>query len=86
MHERVGAAAGRAGLSALLVGGAFAGDLARGARGAGVAAERIVRFERNADAVEWLAAHAIGGDVVLLKGSRMYHLEEVLAGLRERIA
>jgi UDP-N-acetylmuramoyl-tripeptide--D-alanyl-D-alanine ligase len=86
MHERVGAAAGRAGLSALLVGGAFAGDLARGARAAGVAAERIVRFERNADAVEWLAAHAGVGDLVLLKGSRMYHLEEVLDGLRERIA
>jgi UDP-N-acetylmuramoyl-tripeptide--D-alanyl-D-alanine ligase len=86
LHERVGAAAARAGLTALLVGGAFAHDLERGARSAGVDADRIVRFASNADAVDWLAEHAGAGDVVLLKGSRMYHLEEVLSGLRERIA
>jgi UDP-N-acetylmuramoyl-tripeptide--D-alanyl-D-alanine ligase len=84
MHERVGAAAARAHLDALLVGGAYAGDLERGARVAGIPSNRVVRFERNAEAIDWLAAHARAGDVVLLKGSRMYHLEEVLAGLRER--
>jgi UDP-N-acetylmuramoyl-tripeptide--D-alanyl-D-alanine ligase len=82
MHERVGAAAARADLSALLVGGAFASDLERGARAAGIPAERLVRFEQNADAVRWLADNARAGDLVLLKGSRMYHLEEVVEGMR----
>jgi UDP-N-acetylmuramoyl-tripeptide--D-alanyl-D-alanine ligase len=82
MHERVGAAAARADLTALLVGGEHAHDLERGARAAGIPPERLVRFERNADAVRWLADHARAGDLVLLKGSRMYHLEEVVDGLR----
>ena len=82
MHERVGAAAAGAGLDALLVGGEHAGDLARGARDAGLAADRLVNFERNSDAVRWLRDHARSGDVVLLKGSRMYRLEEIVEGLR----
>jgi len=82
MHERVGAAAANADLSALLIGGEFASDLERGARAAGIPADRLVRFEQNADAVRWLVENAQPGDVVLLKGSRMYHLEEVVDGWR----
>jgi len=82
MHARVGAAAAGSGLSALLVGGDFASDLARGAREAGFPESGIVSFVANDDAVAWLRARACAGDLVLLKGSRRYRLEEILSGLQ----
>jgi UDP-N-acetylmuramoyl-tripeptide--D-alanyl-D-alanine ligase len=81
MHERVGEAAARSGLHRLLISGQYAGDLERGARATGLAAEEIVRFERNEDAGAWLRANTRPGDVVLLKGSRMYRLEEIVEDL-----
>ncbi len=82
MHEGVGAAAAASGLDALLVGGEFGDALARGALGAGFPPERLTQFAENACAIDWLRANARGGDVILLKASRRYHLEEVLEGLR----
>ncbi len=82
MHARVGAAAASSALDALLVGGDFAGDLVRGALAGGLPEERIVRFVGNADAIAWLARNARAGDVVLLKASRRYKLEEIVEGLR----
>jgi UDP-N-acetylmuramoyl-tripeptide--D-alanyl-D-alanine ligase len=82
MHERVGAAAAASGITALLVGGEFAADIARGARKAGYPAQSIVTFADTSVAVAWLRANAASGDLVLLKASRRYHLEEVLEGLR----
>jgi UDP-N-acetylmuramoyl-tripeptide--D-alanyl-D-alanine ligase len=82
MHERVGASAGRAQVDALLVGGRYAEDLARGARDAGLAAHAIVPFASNEDAVAWLSANVRPGDLLLFKGSRMYKLEEIVEGLR----
>jgi UDP-N-acetylmuramoyl-tripeptide--D-alanyl-D-alanine ligase len=81
MHREVGAAAATAGLAALLAGGDFAADLARGAREGGLAPERIVTFADNGAALAWLRANAQPGDLVLLKASRRYKLEEILAGL-----
>jgi UDP-N-acetylmuramoyl-tripeptide--D-alanyl-D-alanine ligase len=82
MHARVGAAAAHANIDALLVGGDYAPDLVRGAKGEGFDAARIVPFATNAVAVAWLRANARAGDLVLLKGSRRYRLEEIVAGLR----
>ncbi len=82
MHARVGAAAAHACLEALLVGGDFATDLARGARGAGYDAARIVPFADNAAAADWLRRNVRPGDLVLFKGSRRYRLEDVVADLR----
>jgi UDP-N-acetylmuramoyl-tripeptide--D-alanyl-D-alanine ligase len=82
MHRTVGAAAARAGLAALLVGGDFAADLASGALAAGMPASCIVSFASNEAATAWLRANGRAGDLVLLKGSRRYKLEDVLAGLR----
>ncbi|MDQ2908408.1 MAG: UDP-N-acetylmuramoyl-tripeptide--D-alanyl-D-alanine ligase, partial [Candidatus Eremiobacteraeota bacterium] len=84
MHATVGSAAARSQLDALLVGGEFARDLARGARTAGYDPARIGPFADNAAAVEWLRAHLCPGDLVLFKGSRCYKLEEVVAALRRR--
>ncbi len=83
MHARVGAAAARADCAYLLVGGDHAADLARGARSAGYAAARTVTFANNFEAIAWLDAHLEPGDLVLLKASRRYRLEEIVAGLRE---
>jgi UDP-N-acetylmuramoyl-tripeptide--D-alanyl-D-alanine ligase len=81
MHRRAGAAVAAVDAAAVLVGGDFADDLAAGARSAGVAPERIVPFADNAVALEWLRANVRAGDVLLLKASRRYRLEEILIGL-----
>jgi len=81
LHERVGAhAAGF--VDVLVVQGEFAAELARGAERAGLDAERIVRVAANAQAAHWLREHARSGDVVLLKGSRKYKLEEIVEELQ----
>jgi UDP-N-acetylmuramoyl-tripeptide--D-alanyl-D-alanine ligase len=82
MHERVGEAAARAHVDRLLVGGDFAADIARGASAAGLPEAAIVPYAANADAVAWLQENARAGDLVLLKASRRYKLEEIVEGLR----
>ncbi len=81
LHERVGTyAAGR--VDTLLVRGEYADDLARGATLGGLGIGQIVVVETNAQAAAWLRAHARADDVVLLKGSRKYKLEEIVEALR----
>ncbi len=82
-HRDVGAAA--AGLDLLVVvdgapGGAAEG-IARGARDAGLADERIVVAADAAAAVEVLRSATVPGDVVLVKASRGVELERVVDGL-----
>ncbi len=83
MHARVGEAAARAACAYVLVGGDFAEDLARGAHAGGMDPSHVVPFASNAVAVAWLQAHAAAGDLVLLKASRRYRMEEIVAGLRD---
>jgi UDP-N-acetylmuramoyl-tripeptide--D-alanyl-D-alanine ligase len=81
LHERVGAhAAGR--VDVLLVRGEYADELARGAQRAGLTQHQIVRISTNAQAARWLREHVHPDDVVLLKGSRKYKLEEIVEELR----
>jgi UDP-N-acetylmuramoyl-tripeptide--D-alanyl-D-alanine ligase len=80
MHQRVGAAAA-ASADIVLAGGAFADSLAAGARAKGIAADALVVYETNDDAIAWLREHARPDDTVLLKGSRMYRMEQIVAGL-----
>jgi UDP-N-acetylmuramoyl-tripeptide--D-alanyl-D-alanine ligase len=80
LHERVGAhAASR--VDVLLVRGEYATDLARGAERGGLESRQIVFVETNARAARWLREHARPDDVVLLKGSRKYRLEEIVTEL-----
>jgi UDP-N-acetylmuramoyl-tripeptide--D-alanyl-D-alanine ligase len=81
LHERVGAHAA-ARVDVLLVRGDHATELARGAKRAGLDARQIVVVETNLQAARWLRDHARSDDVVLLKGSRKYKLEEIVEELR----
>ncbi|MGP8101470.1 MAG: UDP-N-acetylmuramoyl-tripeptide--D-alanyl-D-alanine ligase [Candidatus Cybelea sp.] len=80
LHERVGAHAAST-VDVLLVSGDFAAALARGARRAGLDASQIVPVRDNSHAAAWLREHATGDDVILLKGSRKYKLEEIVEEL-----
>lgn len=82
LHRRVGAHAAATRVDMALFGGDFADELALGAQTAGLSSERIVRFSTNAEAAEWLRAHACEGDAILLKGSRKYKLEEIVEEFR----
>ncbi|HEY6485869.1 MAG TPA: UDP-N-acetylmuramoyl-tripeptide--D-alanyl-D-alanine ligase [Candidatus Cybelea sp.] len=81
LHERVGEHAAAA-VDVLLVSGDFAEALARGARRAGLDASSIVPVEDNSQAAAWLRANANGRDLVLLKGSRKYRMEEIVEELQ----
>jgi UDP-N-acetylmuramoyl-tripeptide--D-alanyl-D-alanine ligase len=83
LHLRVGARAAETHVDVMLVGGEFAGELSTGAVRAGLAVERIVPFANNAQAAQWVRTNARAGDAVLLKGSRKYHLEEIVEELRK---
>jgi UDP-N-acetylmuramoyl-tripeptide--D-alanyl-D-alanine ligase len=81
LHETVGVhAAGR--VDVLLVRGEYAAQLARGAQRGGLGEGQIVRIGTNAQAARWLREHVRPDDVVLLKGSRKYKLEEIVEELR----
>ena len=82
IHERVGAHAAALNIDVLLVGGDYAASLAAGAVRAGLVRERIVTFGENEEAAEWLRKNASDQDVVLLKGSRKYRMEQIVESLR----
>jgi len=81
LHERVGEHAARS-VDVLLVSGEYAADVTRGARRGGMTDRQIVEIATNADAARWIREHAGPDDVVLLKGSRKYKLEEIVTELR----
>jgi UDP-N-acetylmuramoyl-tripeptide--D-alanyl-D-alanine ligase len=77
MHEKIGEiAATRA--DVILAGGRFGGDTARGVEAKGGV---VVRYESNEAAIEWLRANVRRGDAILLKGSRMYRMEQIAEAL-----
>ena len=77
MHEKIGEiAATRA--DVILAGGTFGGDTARGVAGKGGV---VVRYDSNDDAIEWLRTNVRRGDAILLKGSRVYKMEQIAEAL-----
>ncbi len=83
-HETTGAAAARSGVDILFCGGEHAQALAHGARTAGMPADAVHAFETNAEVSERLRALVGTDDCVLLKGSRVQHMEEILNALLPR--
>ncbi len=65
----------------LYVAGAFAEAVERGARAAGLPADRIGRFGSVPEMAEAVAKDARPGDLVLVKGSRGMRLERVIERL-----
>jgi UDP-N-acetylmuramoyl-tripeptide--D-alanyl-D-alanine ligase len=81
-HERVGVAAAAV-AELLVVVGAGAAGIARGARDAGLAADRIVEVADREAALESLAGALRAGDVVLVKASRGIALDLLVDALSE---
>lgn len=84
LHEEVGAAVGRLGPRRFCAVGPYAQDYARGAVGAGMAAEAVTAVSGNSAAADTVARTWRSGDAVLIKGSRGARMEEVVAELRRR--
>ena len=82
MHEAIGAALPDCGIDVVLIGGEHADSTIRGAVRAGMSPLAIVPYESNAHAMQWLRVNMREGDSILLKGSRMYKMEEILGGLK----
>ena len=77
MHEKIGEiAATRA--EVVLAGGTFAEDTARGVRAKG---GTVIRYASNDHAIAWLRENLRRGDAVLLKGSRVYKMEQIAEAL-----
>ncbi|MGA3036679.1 MAG: UDP-N-acetylmuramoyl-tripeptide--D-alanyl-D-alanine ligase [Vulcanimicrobiaceae bacterium] len=82
MHEEIGASLPGCGIDVVLIGGEHADSTIRGAVRAGMSPLAIVPYESNAHATQWLRVNMREGDSILLKGSRMYKMEEILGGLK----
>ncbi len=80
-HESTGAAAASAGLDALYCGGDHAQTIARGALDAGMAPTSVHTYVTNAEIAKTLRDQLREGDAVLLKGSRVQRMEEILDAL-----
>lgn len=77
MHEKIGEiAATRA--DVVLAGGKFGADTARGVQAKG---GTVVRYANNDEAIAWLGANVRRGDAILLKGSRVYKMEQIAEAL-----
>ncbi len=81
MHRATGAAAARASLDALYCGGPYARALIEGARKAGMPEASVRQYESNSEIAAVLANTLRSGDAVLLKGSRVQRMEEILQAL-----
>jgi UDP-N-acetylmuramoyl-tripeptide--D-alanyl-D-alanine ligase len=81
LHRQVGEVVARLKIDFGIFLGPNAGDLADGARVAGLASTQICQGEGAAEALSWLKAQRQQGDCILVKGSRFMKLEEVVKGL-----
>jgi UDP-N-acetylmuramoyl-tripeptide--D-alanyl-D-alanine ligase len=77
MHEKIGEIAAKR-AHVVLAGGTFAADTARGVERAG---GNVVRYASNDAAIAWLRENLRSGDAILLKGSRVYKMEQIAEAL-----
>jgi UDP-N-acetylmuramyl pentapeptide synthase len=81
IHRTVGAAVARLGIGLLITVGPLAKHIAEGARGAGMAQDRVLEAGDTARGSALLKDRSRAGDTVLVKGSRGMKMERVLEGL-----
>ena len=77
MHRKIGEIAGTR-ADVVLAGGRYAEDTARGVETQG---GTVVRYANNEAAIAWLRANLRRGDAILLKGSRVYKMEQIAEAL-----
>lgn len=77
-HREVGETAAGLGLDCLVAVGDLAADIAEGAVGAGLAAQKVFRCDDNQEAISILENLLQSGDVVLVKGSRGMRMEQIV--------
>ena len=81
LHQQIGQIAAER-VDHLLTYGSLAGEVARGARDAGLPASRIFVCDRHEQVIEKLLGILNPGDRVLIKGSRGMRMEKITAALR----
>jgi len=80
-HRRVGAAAVQYQVAQLITVGPLSRETAQGAQAAGGVPDGTVSCPSNAEALEVLKNVLQTGDILLVKGSRGMHMEEIIKGL-----
>jgi murE/murF fusion protein len=90
-HEQIGDLVAELGYDQLAVTGAFAGNIAGGARDRGMADETVFQFSDTLAVADWLynemvEGRIVDGDWLLVKGSRGMRMERVLQELQHRFA
>lgn len=81
-HHQAGLAAAQTGIDLLVTVGEQARYLREGALQGGLSAEKTAHFADSGEAADFLAAHVQGGDLIVVKGSRGTHMEEVVRRLQ----
>jgi UDP-N-acetylmuramoyl-tripeptide--D-alanyl-D-alanine ligase len=84
-HREVGETAAELRIDYLFTVGFLAEEIARGAREKGMPPERVRSFPDNQEALAFLYSFLEPGDLVLVKGSRAMHMEEIVAGLCKQV-
>ncbi|MBO8128608.1 MAG: UDP-N-acetylmuramoyl-tripeptide--D-alanyl-D-alanine ligase [Peptococcaceae bacterium] len=80
-HQAVGRACVQNGVTMLIAKGELSRDIVAGAIAAGMPRSQTRWFTTNKEIVAYLHKILTGGEVVLVKGSRGMHMEEVVEGL-----
>ncbi len=80
-HCRIGRLVQDMGVSMLFAIGSFSGDIAYGAKDAGMAGDRIHTAKDKNEIITILTDTLKEGDNVLIKGSRVMAMEEIVKGL-----
>ena len=79
-HQMVGNLAAKV-ADLLITIGPRARVIAESARLAGMAADQVVEYEESKSALEFLKQHLSGEDIVLVKGSRAMHMDNIVPEL-----
>ncbi len=83
-HREVGGYVAQQGIQYLIACGALGQGIAEGARGAGMAADRVQEATDAEAAAHLLTTLLRDGDVLLLKGSRGMRMEQILEALKKQ--